>query len=224
MHPGGTPVGRRRRPSRLRLPRRERRLRGRLPRRGARLRRPQSGGDRGDGRQGARAASSRRGRVHRRFPGTEGTASIDEALEVAGEIGYPVLIKAAAGGGGRGIRAARAEEELAELARAGRDGGRRRVRRRVALPREAARRRASRRGAGARRRARQPDPPLRARVLAPAPAAEAARGVAVSCARRRHAQRHDRRRAGHRRAQWATRTRARSSSCSTATGASTSSR
>ena len=49
------------------------------------------------------------------IPGTEGTTSIDEALEVAGEIGYPVLIKAAAGGGGRGIRAARAEEELAEL-------------------------------------------------------------------------------------------------------------
>jgi acetyl-CoA carboxylase biotin carboxylase subunit len=49
------------------------------------------------------------------IPGTEGTTSIEEALEVAGEIGYPVLIKAAAGGGGRGIRAARAEEELAEL-------------------------------------------------------------------------------------------------------------
>ena len=49
------------------------------------------------------------------IPGTEGTTSVEEALEVAGEIGYPVLIKAAAGGGGRGIRAARAEEELAEL-------------------------------------------------------------------------------------------------------------
>jgi acetyl-CoA carboxylase biotin carboxylase subunit len=49
------------------------------------------------------------------IPGTEGTASIEQALEVAGEIGYPVLIKAAAGGGGRGIRAARAEGELAEL-------------------------------------------------------------------------------------------------------------
>jgi acetyl-CoA carboxylase, biotin carboxylase subunit len=49
------------------------------------------------------------------IPGTEGTTSIEEALEVAGEIGYPVLIKAAAGGGGRGIRAARAEEELADL-------------------------------------------------------------------------------------------------------------
>jgi acetyl-CoA carboxylase biotin carboxylase subunit len=49
------------------------------------------------------------------IPGTESTTSVEEALEAAGEIGYPVLIKAAAGGGGRGIRAARAEEELAEL-------------------------------------------------------------------------------------------------------------
>jgi len=49
------------------------------------------------------------------IPGSDGTASFEEALEVAGTIGYPVLIKAAAGGGGRGIRAARDETELAEL-------------------------------------------------------------------------------------------------------------
>jgi acetyl-CoA carboxylase, biotin carboxylase subunit len=49
------------------------------------------------------------------IPGSDGTASPEEALEVAGTIGYPVLIKAAAGGGGRGIRAARDETELAEL-------------------------------------------------------------------------------------------------------------
>jgi acetyl-CoA carboxylase biotin carboxylase subunit len=49
------------------------------------------------------------------IPGSDGTASLEEALEVAGTIGYPVLIKAAAGGGGRGIRAARDETELAEL-------------------------------------------------------------------------------------------------------------
>jgi pyruvate carboxylase subunit A len=38
-------------------------------------------------------------------PGSEGSvADLDEALQVAAEIGYPVMIKASAGGGGRGIR------------------------------------------------------------------------------------------------------------------------
>jgi acetyl-CoA carboxylase biotin carboxylase subunit len=37
-------------------------------------------------------------------PGTEGTASLPEARAAAEELGYPVLLKAAAGGGGRGMR------------------------------------------------------------------------------------------------------------------------
>lgn len=46
-------------------------------------------------------------------PGSEGIInSIDEALEIANNIGYPVIIKATAGGGGKGIRVARDEEEL----------------------------------------------------------------------------------------------------------------
>ncbi|HLS06892.1 MAG TPA: ATP-grasp domain-containing protein, partial [Bacillota bacterium] len=36
----------------------------------------------------------------------------EEALKLAEEIGYPIMIKATAGGGGRGIRRARNEEEL----------------------------------------------------------------------------------------------------------------
>jgi acetyl-CoA carboxylase, biotin carboxylase subunit len=45
-------------------------------------------------------------------PGSEESASADEAAETAEEIGYPVMVKAAAGGGGRGIRVAENEEEL----------------------------------------------------------------------------------------------------------------
>jgi acetyl-CoA carboxylase, biotin carboxylase subunit len=46
-------------------------------------------------------------------PGSKGIIeSIDEAIALANEIGYPVIIKATAGGGGKGIRVARNEEEL----------------------------------------------------------------------------------------------------------------
>ena len=39
------------------------------------------------------------------IPGFEGTIdSIEHALEVANQIGYPILLKAAAGGGGKGMR------------------------------------------------------------------------------------------------------------------------
>ena len=39
-------------------------------------------------------------------------ADADEAIKVAGEIGYPVMIKASAGGGGKGMRIAHDEAEL----------------------------------------------------------------------------------------------------------------
>ena len=43
-------------------------------------------------------------------PGSTGIInSIDEAVELSKEIGYPVIIKATAGGGGKGIRVARDE-------------------------------------------------------------------------------------------------------------------
>jgi acetyl-CoA carboxylase biotin carboxylase subunit len=45
-------------------------------------------------------------------PGTDGTASLDEARAVARELGYPVLLKAAGGGGGRGMRLVHSEDEL----------------------------------------------------------------------------------------------------------------
>jgi acetyl-CoA/propionyl-CoA carboxylase biotin carboxyl carrier protein len=47
-------------------------------------------------------------------PGTtEPVRTVDEAAAAALEIGYPVAVKAAGGGGGRGFRVARGEDELA---------------------------------------------------------------------------------------------------------------
>ena len=47
-------------------------------------------------------------------PGSDGGVSSDkDALEIARKIGFPVLVKAAAGGGGRGMKVAQTEEELA---------------------------------------------------------------------------------------------------------------
>jgi acetyl-CoA carboxylase biotin carboxylase subunit len=48
-------------------------------------------------------------------PGSDGAVEdIEQARAVAAEVGYPVLIKAAAGGGGRGMRLAASEDELEE--------------------------------------------------------------------------------------------------------------
>ncbi|MCF6094448.1 acetyl-CoA carboxylase biotin carboxylase subunit [Microaerobacter geothermalis] len=46
-------------------------------------------------------------------PGTDGIIKeIDEAIKTAKEIGYPVIVKATAGGGGKGMRVAYSEDEL----------------------------------------------------------------------------------------------------------------
>ncbi len=48
-------------------------------------------------------------------PGSDGGIATEaEAKKVAKKVGYPVLIKAAAGGGGRGMKVARSEEDLGE--------------------------------------------------------------------------------------------------------------
>ncbi len=46
------------------------------------------------------------------IPGTKAVASVTEAGQAADRIGYPVMLKACAGGGGRGIRLIRSKEEL----------------------------------------------------------------------------------------------------------------
>ena len=45
-------------------------------------------------------------------PGTDGSGSLEDLRRAAHEIGFPVLLKAAAGGGGKGMRLVHAEEEL----------------------------------------------------------------------------------------------------------------
>lgn len=48
-------------------------------------------------------------------PGTdEAVASVDDAIEIAKEIGYPIMLKASAGGGGIGMQAVNSDDELAK--------------------------------------------------------------------------------------------------------------
>ena len=48
------------------------------------------------------------------LPGSDGVIGTEgEALEWARTVGYPVILKAAAGGGGRGMRIVRSKDELA---------------------------------------------------------------------------------------------------------------
>ncbi len=47
-------------------------------------------------------------------PGSDGPVDFQKALEVASKVGYPVVIKAAAGGGGRGIRVINNDKEMRE--------------------------------------------------------------------------------------------------------------
>lgn len=56
------------------------------------------------------------------IPGIEKAVnSLDEIIEFAREHGYPIMLKAAAGGGGRGMRVVRREEELREQFESARD-------------------------------------------------------------------------------------------------------
>ena len=48
------------------------------------------------------------------IPGTKAVPSVEEAIKAAEKIGYPVMLKACAGGGGRGIRLIRSADEMSD--------------------------------------------------------------------------------------------------------------
>ena len=124
-------------------------------------------------------------------PGVSGVGLGDNAIAAeARKLGLPILIKASAGGGGKGMRIVRATELRRRAPRARREGER--VRRRHAPPRALLRPPAAHRDPDPRRHARQRGPLLRARVLDPAPVSEDHRGGAVARRRRHDARAHGR--------------------------------
>ena len=52
-------------------------------------------------------------------PGSNGVATLDQARALAGEVGFPLLLKAAAGGGGRGMRLVTDPDDLEPAFRTG---------------------------------------------------------------------------------------------------------
>jgi acetyl-CoA/propionyl-CoA carboxylase, biotin carboxylase, biotin carboxyl carrier protein len=99
---------------RLRVLLRERRLRPGHHRRGRGLHRPATGRHRGHGRQDLRPQGGR-GVGVAGVPGTtEFITSPDQVRAFGAEHGYPIAIKAAYGGGGRGMKVVRDEDAIEE--------------------------------------------------------------------------------------------------------------
>ena len=106
---------------------------------------------------------------------TPPSADLDELVAGAEEIGFPVFVKAVAGGGGRGMRRV---DDPAAAARGGAGGdarGRGRVRRPDGVHRAGGRPAAAHRGADPGRHPGQHDAPVRAGLLDPAAAPEGGR-------------------------------------------------
>ena len=148
-----------------------------------------------------------------------------EAVKIAEEIGYPVMIKASAGGGGKGMRIAYSAKEVEPRASPRRGvGGQVELRRRPRVHREIYRGAAPYRDPGARRQARQRHPSRRARMLDPAAQSESRRGGAEPVPRRQDARGDGRARRSRSPRPSATTRPAPSSSSSTRTATSISSR
>ena len=155
---------------------------------GHRLHRPAGERDPADGRQARGQAPRGRGRgQHRAGPSPRRSRDPELAARIAAEIGYPVMIKAAAGGGGKGMRVAPRRRAIC----ARRSSGPQSEARssfgddRVFLEKFVARA-APHRDPGAGRPPRQRALSGRARMLDPAPPSEGDRGGAEPVPRRRH--------------------------------------
>ena len=151
------------------------------------LRRPHARSDPHHGQQVARARDGGEGRcAHRAGQRRRGRDASTRRVAAAAKIGYPVMIKASAGGGGRGIRVANDAEELRKQMSVAQAEAQVGIRRQERLSRALHPARAPRRGPGAGRWPRR-GALLRARVLAAAPAAEDSRRGALARAVASHA-------------------------------------
>ena len=115
-----------------------------------------------------------------------------DAERIARELGYPVLLKAVAGGGGKGMRLVAAETEIARRVARRLFGSAQRVWRCPRLSRAISRPAAPHRNPNFRRHARPHRVSRRARMLGPAPASESDRGIAFALHDARTAPRHGR--------------------------------
>ena len=118
------PRGRRGDPSRLRLPGRERRVRATRRGGGPDLDRPAPGGDRADGLEDGGRAAMRAAGVPIIPGAVDPVASGEEVATLGDEIGYPLIIKARAGGGGKGWRSSGSPDEAERASRRRRGRGR----------------------------------------------------------------------------------------------------
>ncbi len=138
-------------------------------------------------------------------PGYHGDEQSPQRLaEEALRVGFPLIIKASAGGGGKGMQVVNSAAEVAAARRLGAAPGAHRVRRRPPAAGALLPAGAPRGSADVRRLARRHRQPVRPRLLGAAPPPEDHRGSAGSGAARRSARADERRPPSRRRGRWAT--------------------